>query len=411
MLELRGPVVAALEVTNQPAAWPGHEYFKSESRPPLTPAQWGDIIEKLGPYVSEFRVTGGDPMSRPDVFDIFEHLERAKRPYHIFTHGVWHDRPELLLRLKKLSYVQSFLVFVHGKDAETHGAFSGNAAELDEALTTIELVAATGLEVSTSTVITRQNADQAEAIIELAMRRGARHSVFSRYIGPPRPDVEPDAATLTTVLEKLDDLRSLGYNVALGSCVPACFFKNFAQGCSAGITYCAVDPWGQMRPCDHSPTRVGSVLEQKVVDVWRSKSMRAWRNRLPSACEKCSKITFCPGGCRSEAEILQVAQDPLIGKPLPVEGPTLLEVTLEEDLCPLPKYDIREEDFGWSLIRQTHVIPVTKKAGALLYAFNGKTTLADIEKQFGTAALSFVYSLYERNFVDFQPRDLAEITP
>lgn len=411
MLELRGPVVAALEVTSQPVAGAAHAYFKSESRPPLTPAQWGDIIEKLGPYVSEFRVTGSDPMARADLFEVLGHLERAKRPYHIFTHGVWTDRPGLLTGLKKLSYVQSFLVSLHGPDAESHGAFSGDASEFDEAVKTIEMVAATGLEVSSSTVITLQNADRVEALVELVMRRGGRHSVFNRYSGPARPDVEPDAATLTRVLEKLDDLRSLGYNIALGSCVPACFFKSFAQGCSAGITYCAIDPWGEMRPCDHSPTRVGSVLDRKVTDVWRGRAMRAWRNRLPSACEKCSKITFCPGGCRSLAEVLGVPRDPLIGEPLPVEDPTLLEVTLEEDLCPLPKYDIREEDFGWSLIRQTHVIPVTKKAGALLYAFDGKTTLADIEKQFGTAALSFVYSLYERNFVDFRPRDMAETTP
>jgi hypothetical protein len=47
----------------------------------------------------------------------------------------------------------------------------------------------------------------------------------------------------------------------------------------------------------------------------------------------------------------------------------------------------------------------------VLYTFDGKTTLGEIEKQFGPAALSFVYSLYERNFVDFRPRDVAEIAP
>ncbi|NDD27881.1 MAG: radical SAM protein [Proteobacteria bacterium] len=411
MLELRGPVVAALEVTPAGPAWSGHAYFKGETRPPLTPSQWGDVVEKLGAYVSEFRVCGGEPTTRPDLLEILDHLERAKRPYHIFTTGVWSDRPSLLLGLKKLTYIQSFLVYLHGHDAETHGAFTGNAEEFDEVVKTIELVAATGLEVNTSTVITRQNAAHAEALVDLANRRGARHAVFNRYVGPPRPDVEPDRDTLKAALASLDDMRQLGYNVALGTCVPACYNESFSQGCSAGITYCAVDPWGQMRPCDHSPTRVGNVLEHKVLDIWRGKAMRAWRNRLPSACTTCSKVTFCPGGCRSEAELLGVDHDPLIGSPLPVEPPALLEVTLEEDLCPLPKYDIREEDFGWSLIRQTHVIPVTKKAGTLLYAFDGKTTLADIEKRFGAAALSFVYSLYERNFVDFRPRDMAEITP
>ena len=205
-------------------------------------------------------------------------------------------------------------------------------------------------------------------------------------------------------------MRQTGYNVALGSCVPACFNESFAQGCSAGITYCSIDPWGGMRPCDHSPTVVGNVLTSDITTLWRSKSMRSWRTNLPSACQSCSKLSFCPGGCRSEAEVLGVAHDPLIGKPIGPESPTLLEVTLEDELCPVPMYNVRQEDFGWALIRQTQVIPVTHKAGKVLTSFDGKTTLGDIEQKFGAGALSFVYSLYERNFVDFRSRETSEAT-
>ena len=35
--------------------------------------------------------------------------------------------------------------------------------------------------------------------------------------------------------------------------------------------------------------------------------------------------------------------------------------------------------------------------------------ISQIEKQYGAAALSFVYSLYERNFVDFRPAEMAEV--
>lgn len=408
MLELRGPVAAALEVTRHGGDWPGQAYFKEVSQPELTPAQWSQIIDRLSPFVSEYRISGGDPVVRDDLFEILDSLERVKRPYHLFTSGRWADRPKILTGLKKLTYIQSVLVYLHGSDAPMQAAFSGDATEYDEALRTIELIAATGVEVNTSTVITRQNGPHVEEIVEQAATRGARHAVFNRYVGPPRPDVEPPADELKVTLGKLQELRDLGYNVALGSCVPACFNREFAQGCAAGITYCAVDPWGRLRPCDHSPTVVGSLLERGVTDLWRSKEMRAWRNRLPASCKKCSQIAFCPGGCRSEAEHLGLAVDPLVGNPLAVEEPTLADVTLEANLCPVPRYAIREEDFGWSLIRQTHVIPVTRKAGKVLYAFDGNTTLAEIEKRFGAAALSFIYSLYERNFVDFQPREMAE---
>lgn len=405
-LELRGPVVATLEVTPQGDTRGGQLVCEAEG-PVLTAAQVTCVVERLVPFVSEFRIKGAEPALRADLLDILGVLDRVERPYHLFTSGAWPDRQGFLVGLKALAWLQSIVVSLHGHDATTHAACNGTGTDFEQVVKTLEVACSTGIEVSTSTTITRANAEHLEEVVELAVRLGVRHTIFNRCVDGRSGEGEVPPQVLRTCLAKLDELRQLGYNISLGSCVPACFFRDFAQGCSGGITYCVVDPWGRVRPCDHSPTLMGSLLEQGVTDLWRSRPMKAWRNNLPRVCRKCSSLNFCPGGCRSLAENLGIAADPLIGDALPPEEPTVLDVTLEEDLCPVPRYEVRDEDFGWALVRQAQVIPVSQKAGPVLSCFDGRTTLGEIEKKHGAAALSFIYSLYARSFVEFQPREAA----
>ena len=371
--------------------------------------QISTVVERLVPFVHEFRVKNGEPTLRPDLLDILGVLDRTGRPFHLFTSGAWPDRQAFLAGLKRLAWLQSIVISLHGHDAATHAASGLSSTCFDEVQRSIEVACSTGIEVSTSCTITRANAEHLEEMVELAMRLGARHAIFNRCVDGSKGEGDVPPEMLRGALAKLDEMRQLGYNVSLGSCVPACFFRDFAQGCSGSVTYCVVDAWGRVRACDHSPTIMGSLLEQGVTELWRARPMKTWRNNLPKVCRKCSNLDFCPGGCRSLAENLGVAMDPLIGEALPPEEPAVLDVTLEEDLCPVPRYEVREEDFGWVLVRQGQVIPVTRKAGAVLCCFDGRTTLGEIEKKHGSAALSFIYSLYARSFVEFQPREAAAV--
>jgi hypothetical protein len=98
--------------------------------------------------------------------------------------------------------------------------------------------------------------------------------------------------------------------------------------------------------------------------------------------------------------------DPLISGPVTKpDNPPVLEVTLEENLCPVPRYAARAEDFGWALIHGTQVIPVHKRAEKILKSLDGKTNLGVIQKKYGDGALSFIYSLYVRNFIEFRTPD------
>jgi len=408
VLELRGPVVMSLEITtlcNGRCPGCSNVFPHRPDDKSLTAAQWGEVIKKLSPFVQEFRITGGEPTERGDLFEILSSLEEQERYYHIFTNGLWRDPVALTEKFQNCAYLGSFLVSLHGSDAETHRSFSGaeNFASVTE---TIKTLVSSGFEVNTNSVLTKENINRIEEIVFLSVELGAKSIVFNRFIGKPVPSITLSEEETREALTKIEKLQKQGYNCIIGNCIPFCFFPSSSSGCLAGVTYGTVDPFGNVRPCNHSPYIAGNLVTDSVTSVWQSKKMRAWREKIPKECTKCAKLSFCPAGCKAMADLLGAQQDSLIKTRVKPgqESEKILEVNLDETLCPSPKYITREEDFGLALVRHTQVIPVSFKARKIIDMINGSTTLGEIEKKHGGAALSFVYSLYIRNFIDFIPK-------
>lgn len=407
MLELSGPIIASLEISqncsygscpNCPKDFEG----KGE---PLTVTGWEKVVNKLDEFVQEYRISGGEPTENPNFFDILAVMEKTGKFYHIFTNGIWKDTDSILEGFMKCAHVNAVVFSLHGHNAQAHNAFTGakNSEDFEKLLENLRLTYAAGHNVNTNTVLTKQNINHIEEIAELGVDLGVQYSIFSRYIGPCREDISITPQELRTACEKVDELKSLGYNVMIGNCIPHCHYPSSSSGCFAGITYTAVDFRGNMRPCDHSPLTVGNLMDNDARTLWKSKGLKEWRKRISAACKKCSKISVCPGACKAAADLLGEKTDPLMGEPIKKpDKPPVLEVTLEEDLCPLPRYIVRQEDFGWVLIRGTQIIPVNKRAEKILKKLDGKTTLGEIQKKYGDGALSFIYSLYVRNFVEFR---------
>ncbi|MDQ7824834.1 MAG: radical SAM protein [Candidatus Eremiobacteraeota bacterium] len=405
VLELRGPVVISLEVTtlcNSNCPGCSNVFPHEHSEKLLTAPQWDSLIRKLSPYVQEFRITGGEPILRSDLFDILSSLEEEKKYYHIFTNGLWKDADAMADRFQSFAHLSSFLVSLHGHTGESHLSFAGKDS-FQQVTGTIRTLVQAGFEVNTNAVLTKDNAKHIEDLVNLSCELGAKGTVFNRYIGIPREGVSVSEEELQGALEKIDELQKQGYNCLIGNCVPYCFFPSSSSGCLAGITFGTVDPFGNLRPCNHSPRIIGSLLKEEVSHLWKSKALRKWREQLPRECSRCIKLSYCPSGCRAIADLLSEPCDPLIRGHVKKERlpEKILEITLEEDLCPSPRFITRQEEFGLALIHHTQVIPVSHRAKAIIEMVDGKTTLREIEKRHGSASLSFLYSLYIRNFIDF----------
>jgi radical SAM protein with 4Fe4S-binding SPASM domain len=397
------PVFYALELTadcNNACPGCGNVYDAGRGPAHLPASRWREILDRIAPHTSRFKLTGGEPTLHPEFEAIARAVADRDRPFSVFTNARWQDPDRLLAFLAGVPQCSGLLVSLHGATAGPHDAFTGVPGSFDETAANVRRAVAAGLPVSTSTVITGCNWRQVDDIVGLSHDLGARYAVFNRHLGHSLPGIAPSPEQLRRAVRAIEGARRAApVRVRFGNCVPQCFVESSSTGCLAGIALATVDPWGNVRPCNHAPLICGNLLEESPEAIWRSEPVMRWRALLPAQCEDCGALARCHGGCRAVAMLLGLDKDPLIGQPFPRAEGAQIEIELFEAARPLARFEARSESFGYVLVGGNSVIPVTHDAKPLLDALDGRVTLQQVQESFGEEGLSFVGSLYQRGLV------------
>lgn len=404
MLRLKGPISCSLELTNgcnNRCQGCSNVFLNNgEEKPILSLLQWKAIIWKLKPFVFQVDLTGGEPTLRDDFLDLIMFIDGLGIEFGIFSNGRWNDAEQIINTVRMCSNSQGFLISLHGSNAQSHDSFTGVLGSFTETVQNIERASAAGIHVATNTVIFRHNFHEVEAITKLSEKLGAKYVVFSRYHGSPIDGFSASEQELLRALEDMAKLRQGGHRVTLGNCVPPCFSSEGTGGCLAGAASFAVDPWGRVRPCVVSPLVCGDLLSESVGKIWQGDLLRAWTDMIPPLCKKCSRLSECHGGCKAEAARVDAGKDPLAKRPLLEQGKRLSELTLYRESRPVRRFKIRREEFGYVLAIRNRVMPIAYEGKQIIDLLDGKTTLGQIEQSYGSRALSFVGSLYQKGFID-----------
>ena len=368
---------------------------------PLNAAQWATVLDQIAPHASRIKLTGGEATLHPDFAAIVRAVADRGIEFSLFTNGRW-LQPEILLDfLAAAPQLTGLVISLHGHTAATHELFSGVAGSFAETVANIRLAVARGIPVTTSTVLTQANQHALDAIMDLALALGARHVTFNRYLGAPLPSSDLSKQELIRAVNLIDRLKAAGRPAQFGICVPQCLTPNSSSGCLAGVAYATVDPWGNLRPCNHSYLLAGNLLKQSLEAAWHSHEMQAFREAVPAQCHECGVFSTCHGGCRAVAMELGLEKDPLIGDAIPLHAAprTPAPLKLHPDMKPEPRYRLRVEQFGFVLLAGNAVVSLRPDAQPLLAAFNGKTTLRTLAQDFGQPALSLVGTLYQKGLL------------
>ncbi len=406
ILTLSAPALYALELTprcnNRCAGC--YNVFASdrEHTAPILPLRdWRAILERIRPSAHLVKLTGGEPTLYPHLAGLIALLDELEITFSLFTNARWPDPAGVIQVLQASSAFRGLLISLHGTTATAHEAFSGVRGSFDETIDNIRRATAAGLPVVLSTVIHRRNLDELAQLPALCADLGADHISFNRYLGPPAPQVEPLPKELYSAVSRIEEMRRAGQRVKFGNCIPQCFVTSSAMGCLAGVAYCTIDPWGNVRPCNHSPTRCGNLLQESVASIWQGKAMEQWRQRIPPECHTCAAFPQCHGGCRAQAETLALPADPLMDKALR-RLPQPEQVEMYAGWRPLRVCKIRQEPFGYVLLRGNHIVPLAGDDLGILEACDGQTTLSALGEQLGQRGLQLIYELYRRGIVEMQ---------
>jgi AdoMet-dependent heme synthase len=401
---LSWPAYLALELTphcNNRCPGCSNLYAAARGGRPLPAARWRAWLETFAPEAVQLRLTGGEPTLHPEFFAILDAATGYDARVTVFTNGRWADPPLMVRRLGGRPQLSGLLVSLHGPDAASHEAFSRAPGSFGETVENIRRAVGAGIPVSLSTVLTRHNWDRTGDMATFGQELGAAHVAFNRYLGELRPELEASPAQLREAVASISRLAREGAPLRFGVGIPQCFTPNPSEGCLAGAAYAALDPWGRLRPCSHSPTVIGSLEQYSLYDLWHSPAMDAWRGLLPAECPACAAFSVCHGGCRALQELRLGAGDPLRCAPLAGYAPDPVRKSLPGGMRPRLKARLRPELFGYALLGGGSLLPVAAGALPVLSACDGRLSLAEIHAQFGQESLALFGELWERGLVEF----------
>ncbi len=295
-----------------------------------------DTFPEVGNPIIIF--TGGDPMMRPDVYELIAYAT-AKGLRCVFSPNGTLVDPANARRLKEAG-VQRCSISIDGPDAASHDVFRGVPGAFDASMRGIEFLKAAGLEFQINTTVTRDNLTQFKKIFDLCERIGSKawHIFLLVPVGRAAEIDEQviSAAQYEEVLHWFYDFRKSTSMHLKATCAPHYYRimrqrareeglsitpENFGmdamtRGCLGGTGFCFISHVGQVQPCGYLELDCGNVRTTPFPEIWRSSEyFRQFRTQscYTGKCGACEYHKVC-GGCRARAYTMSgdhMAPEPL----------------------------------------------------------------------------------------------------
>ena len=317
----------------------------------LTTEQVFRLIDQLGEIGRPiFIISGGEPLMRPDIYDIAAYGTQRGLRVAISPNGTL-ITPQVVGRLKGAG-VRRISVSIDGSTDERHDAVRGTPGAFEAAMEGLAACRQDGLDFQLNTTVMRQTRDDLPAIRDLAVRIGAVawHVFMLVPTGRGKIDDEVSPQEYEAILNEIYQMSQSSPIPIRVTCGPH-FMRVVAQnrrgdrkqpnlvgsrrgghssghpgkhpggmdrttrGCLAGDGYCFVSYRGDVMPCGYFPVVAGNILQQPLSELYaQSPLFQALRDldRFEGKCGVCEFRRVC-GGCRARAYSLTgnyLAQEP-----------------------------------------------------------------------------------------------------
>jgi radical SAM protein with 4Fe4S-binding SPASM domain len=324
----------------------------------LTTAEAFSLIDQVAAFARPiFVLSGGEPLFRPDIFEIARHASDAGLIVALATNGTLIDAN--VARKIKASGIRRVSISFDGADAATHDIFRGKGA-FDKSLAGMRYLHELGVPYQINTTVARHNIHQMDQTLALA--KGLEAQALHLFLLVPvgcgveiAPDQQISAAEYETVLNWMYDAEMEGGIELKATCAPHYFrivrqrqaeerrngvfrerpashhrqqraggghpsghpgaggapsteearraMNAMTKGCLAGTGVCFVSHRGEVFPCGYLPVEAGNIRRQPFRDIWEESSLFAElrdSSLLGGKCGLCEFKTIC-GGCRARA--------------------------------------------------------------------------------------------------------------
>lgn len=289
-----------------------------------------DRLAAFGPPLPHLVLTGGDPLQRPDLFDLIAAARERGFSVALTPSGTYALTEGVIRRLQAAG-VWMLALSLDGATAERHDALRGVPGSFEGTVRAVRWARAAGLPVQVNTLVCAETVGDLPAVVDRLIEWGvARWSLFFlvptgrgrvlREISPEESerlmhwllDLAPQVPFSIKTTEAPHYRR-----VAVqrnGKDVPVEIRRGFGVRDGNGIMF--VSHIGEIYPAGFLPLPLGDVRREDPVAVYREHPVfRALRDpdRLKGKCGRCPFRAICGG---SRARAYAVTGDPLESDPL-----------------------------------------------------------------------------------------------
>ncbi|MGQ9532392.1 MAG: radical SAM protein [Desulfotomaculales bacterium] len=278
--------------------------------------------------VLELEITGGEPLTRPDLMDILELANEMDFVVELLTNGTLVDE-KIVAGLQGLT-VRMVQIPMEGLK-DSHEFIRGHGT-YEACLRAVQLLKDGGLPVQVRMTVNRRNLNEVERVVDLLAGMGVDALLLTELVPVGRA-----FALLNELVLTYDEKRAFGEKyAAVRSAYPGIAIRGGPYGlfneageadCRAERSllcgavrgdWCQIMPDGTVTPCDLVVFYAGNVRVQRMAEIWEhSPVFRTFREfdptRLKGGCGVCRHRRVC-GGCRALAFLFTgdfYAEDPM----------------------------------------------------------------------------------------------------
>jgi radical SAM protein with 4Fe4S-binding SPASM domain len=290
-------------------------------------------VGRRQPQMPVLVFSGGEPLCRDDLFDLIGRARQQGIITALATNGTLIDSAKA--QQIRDSGIARVSVSLDGATADVHDRMRQIPGAFEQALAGIRCLHEREVAFQINVTLTKANAGQLQEMYELARSLGAVavHLFMLVPVGCGQVLAQTDMLTPGQYEQILRDIcvlegrgrmqikvtcgphyervkRELGLHQTApaagppGGTVPgAARHGGSSRGCLAGLGVLFVSHRGDVYPCGYLPVNCGSILEQRLLEIWdENQDLARMRDAaaLEGKCGLCGYRQVC-GGCRARA--------------------------------------------------------------------------------------------------------------
>lgn len=273
----------------------------------LTTDEIKKVINEMGEMgVKKLSITGGEPLTRPDLFEILTLAKNKGMKVGFVTHGGLIEKHKE--KIKKLK-PYSMMISIDGLK-DTHNGFRGNNAHFDNSLKAMKFFEEIKIPTrSISTLVNQKNLSELEELKKIIYKSGANHWRLNLAIPEGRAkNKEWMRLTNKQLIQLFNFIKENKKDFNIELCEGAGYLgdwdtkvKSTPFYCGCGWNTCTIMANGLVMGCpifeDQEKHSEGNIKQTSFKEIWEKKFERFRNLKLPQECDTCKHLNACRGGC------------------------------------------------------------------------------------------------------------------